>query len=410
MAKKTHTIKPRKARKAKPVHAAVRQRDFYAGIDFAENWHDFAVVDRHGNCVDGYQVANTRDGIDDLIETLKKYGTASLPVPVAIEGNADSIVHELHRAEFPVILIPPYSVKEARGAFDSNLGKTDEIDAELLANMVRLNQQRWMPRQPDSENTQAMRLAARTQREESYRSLKLGQQMRSLMRMSHVVMLEEIGKDLVDYKTVNLLRAVPTPTLARSLSVDDWDRVLRAAGPYQKRRAKAQRLYEASQAPALLVPPALEAAHGDRLLLLVDHLDTSLRALKKADEAVLEHWAKYPFGHLFEGALNFTPRIGARIFSEIGDDPSSFTKPRKLLAYSGFAPVPHSSGKRIGFKIRKAYNRFLHQAVRDWVAGGFNPQAENEGMQAHFFYRRNVLGDTGPQAYRNTGARYVKAI
>jgi hypothetical protein len=31
-------------------------------------------------------------------------------------------------------------------------------------------------------------------------------------------------------------------------------------------------------------------------------------------------------------------------------------------------------------------------------------------MTAHFEYRRAVLGDNGPQAYRNTGARMVKAI
>jgi hypothetical protein len=44
------------------------------------------------------------------------------------------------------------------------------------------------------------------------------------------------------------------------------------------------------------------------------------------------------------------------------------------------------------------------------VSGGFNNQATNEGMTAHFYYRRTVLGDTGPQAYRNTGARIVKSI
>ena len=201
-----------------------------------------------------------------LVAKLKSNQTGQMPIPVAIEGNADLIVRELHAAGFPLVLIPPYSVNQARGAYDPNHSKTDELDAVLLANMLRLNQHKWIPRTPIGENTQAMRLAARAQRDEGYRGLKIAQQMRSLMRVGHSAILPEFVKNLTDYKTVNVLRDVPNPTVAPSLAVDDWVRILRKAGPYQKVHDKAVRLYEASQAPGLLLPPAVEAAYGERLL------------------------------------------------------------------------------------------------------------------------------------------------
>ena len=69
-----------------------------------------------------------------------------------------------------------------------------------------------------------------------------------------------------------------------------------------------------------------------------------------------------------------------------------------------------SSGKRMGTTYRKAYNRFLHQGVWDWLQAAHNPQATNTGLTAHFMFRRILHGDTGAQAYRNTGGRNIKAV
>jgi hypothetical protein len=48
--------------------------------------------------------------------------------------------------------------------------------------------------------------------------------------------------------------------------------------------------------------------------------------------------------------------------------------------------------------------------VLDWLSAAHNPQAINNGLTAHYEFRRVVRGDTGAQAYRNTGSRVMKAI
>ncbi len=80
--------------------------DVYCGIDWAEDHHDIAVVDRDGKLLARRRISDDAGGLATLLALLAEHGdTAGDPVPVAIETPRGLLVACLRatgRAVYPV--------------------------------------------------------------------------------------------------------------------------------------------------------------------------------------------------------------------------------------------------------------------------------------------------------------------
>ena len=140
--------------------------DVFCGIDWAEDHHDVALVDRDGSCWPGAGSATTRPGWQRCWTCSPSTATAADdPVPVAIETPRGLLVACLRATGRPVYPVNPMAVARYRDRHSVAGRKSDHGDALVLANVLRTDMHVHRPLPADSELAQAIAVLARAQQD-----------------------------------------------------------------------------------------------------------------------------------------------------------------------------------------------------------------------------------------------------
>jgi len=125
---------------------------WWAGIDWSEHGHDVAVIDADGTVVVQTQIAETFEGVGEMLRLLSRLSRSysRRRVPVAIETSRGLLVAALRAAGQEVVAIDPTVVARYRGRLTpASRKKSDRSDAVLLAHILRtdrrLHRPLWRP-------------------------------------------------------------------------------------------------------------------------------------------------------------------------------------------------------------------------------------------------------------------------
>lgn len=116
---------------------------FWAGIDWSEKLNDVAVVDAAGQVVVRARIAETPDGLKELLRLLselsRSHRHSRRQVPIAIETGSSLLVEGLRSARQPVHVIHPAMAARYRARLSPAKIKSDKGDAAMLANILRID-------------------------------------------------------------------------------------------------------------------------------------------------------------------------------------------------------------------------------------------------------------------------------
>jgi transposase len=134
---------------------------FYTGIDWAAETHAVCVMDAAGKVVARFTIAHSAEGLDKLIRKLAGLGDPA-DMPVAIERPSGALVDALLEAGHPVVPVSPNAIKTWREGEVLSGAKSDDGDAEVICEYLRLRQHRLRVAAPYSDDTRALRTVVRT--------------------------------------------------------------------------------------------------------------------------------------------------------------------------------------------------------------------------------------------------------
>jgi transposase len=136
----------------------------FCGIDWAEDHYDIAIVDDAGIVLARRRMEDDSLGYQLLLELLAEHGDdQNDPIPVAIETPRGLLVACLRRTGRQIYAINPLAVARYRERHSVARAKSDRVDAELLANILRIDRKAHRPLPADSELAQAVAVLARAQ-------------------------------------------------------------------------------------------------------------------------------------------------------------------------------------------------------------------------------------------------------
>src|SRR6266496_5642994 len=194
----------------------------FCGIDWAEDHYDLALVDQAGVVLTERRINDDSIGYQLLLALLAEHGDDQVePIPVAIETPRGLVVACLRRTRRQVYAINPLSVARYRERHSVARTKSDRVDAQLLANILRTDRAAHRPLPADSELAQAVAVLARAQQDAVWNRQQLANQLRSLLREFFPAALaafhrKHVGLTAPEARAV--LAAAPTPTQAASLT------------------------------------------------------------------------------------------------------------------------------------------------------------------------------------------------
>jgi transposase len=383
--------------------------DVYCGIDWAEDHHDIALVNRDGTLLARRRISDDAAGLAMLLALLAEHGdTPGDPVPVAIETPRGLLVACLRATGRPVYPVNPMSVARYRDRHSVAGRKSDHGDSVVLANVLRTDMHVHRPLPADTELAQAIAVLARAQQDAVWDRTTAHNKLRSHLREYYPGFLAAFpGRGgILRPEARAVLAAAPTPAGAAKQTLTQLRALLRKAGRSRGIDAEAVRLREAFRAPQMRQLPLVEQAMGRQTLALLRQLDAACAAADDLEDAAVESFNLHPDAGIITSFPGLGALTGARVLAEIGDDRSRFQDAKGLKAYAGAAPITRASGKTRSVTHRKIKNNRLNAAGYLWA---FSALTASPGARAHYD-RRKDTGDRHAAAQRNLFGRLLGCL
>jgi hypothetical protein len=383
--------------------------DVFCGIDWAEDHHDIALVNRDGGLLARARIGDDAAGLTRLLDLLAEHGdSAEDPVPVAIETPRGLLVACL-RATRRVYPVNPMAVARYRDRHSVAGRKSDHGDAVVLANILRTDLHAHRPLPADSELAQAIAVLARAQQDAVWGRITAHNKLRSHLREYYPGFLAAFAAakgGITRPEARAILAAAPTPADAAKLTLAQLRALLRKAGRSRGIDAEAARLRDALRKGQMRQLPLAGQAMGRQALALLRQLDAACHSADDLEQAATESFNLHPDAGIITSFPGIGPLTGARVLAETGDDRSRFTDAKGLKAYAGAAPVTRASGKTRSVTRRHIKNNRLAQAGYIWA---FSALTASPGARAHYDRRRGN-GDRHAAAQRNLFGRLLGCL
>ena len=384
--------------------------DVFCGIDWAEDHHDIALVNRDGKLLARRRISDDAAGLAALLGLLAEHGDRPEdPVPVAIETPRGLLTACLRATGRPVYPVNPLSVARYRERHSVAGRKSDHGDAYVLANILRTDQEMHRPLPADSELAQAIAVLARAQQDAVWDRTTAHNKLRSHLREYYPGFLAAFAsacRGILRPDARIILAAAPTPADAAMLTLAQLRALLRKAGRARGIDAEAARLRGIFRQPQMRQLPLVEQAMGRQALALLCQLDAACAAADDLEQAAVESFNQHPDAGLITSFPGLGALTGARVLGEIGDDRSRFADAKGLKAYAGAAPVTKASGKTRTVQHRRVKNQRLAAAGYSWA---FSALTASPGARAHYD-RRRTAGDRHAAAQRNLFNRLLGCL
>ena len=385
--------------------------DVFCGIDWAEDHHDIALVDRAAGCWPTSGSATTRPAWPGCWSCSPSTATApDDPVPVAIETPRGLLVACLRATGPQVYPVNPMAVARYRDRHSVAGRKSDKGDAAVLANVLRTDLHAHRPLPADSELAQAVAVLARAQQDAVWDRDARAQQAplppaRVLPRLPRRLRRSARG-GIIRPEARAILAAAPTPADAAKLTLAQLRALLKKAGRSRGIDAEAARLRDAFRQEQMRQLPLVEQAMGRQALALLRQLDAACTSADDLEQAAVESFNQHPDAGIITSFPGIGALTGARVLAEIGDDRSRFQDARGLKAYAGAAPVTRAQRQDQSVTRRKVKNNRLAAAGYTWA---FAALTASPGARAHYDRRRDA-GDRHAAAQRNLFNRLLGCL
>jgi transposase len=383
--------------------------DVYCGIDWAEDHHDIALVDRDGKLLARCRISDDAAGLAQLLDLLAGHGdTPEDPVPVAIETPRGLLVACLRATGRPVYPVNPMAVARYRDRHSVSGKKSDHGDSVVLAGVLRTDIGMHRPLPADTELAQAIAVLARAQQDAVWDRTQAHNRLRSHLREYFPGFLAAFPArgGIMRPEARAIAAAAPTPADAAKLTLTQLRVLLKKAGRSRGIDAEAARLREAFRAGQMRQLPLVEQAMGRQTLALLGQLDAACAAAADLEHAVTQSFNQHPDAGIITSFPGLGILTGARVLAETGDDRSRFQDAKGLKAYAGAAPITRASGKTRSVTHRRIKNNRLNAAGYIWA---FAALTASPGARAHYD-RRKDAGDRHAAAQRNLFARLLGCL
>jgi transposase len=372
------------------------------GIDWAEAHHDVCIEDDEGNVLATARVPEGIVGVERIHEIVGAHAQDPSQVAIGIELDRGLLVGALVAAGYDVHAVNPLAVSRYRDRLSPGRAKSDQGDAQVLAEVMRNDRHLHRALAGDSELGEAIKVLARAHQNLVWTRQRTRNQLRSVLREFYPGALQALG-DLGSTDAIAVLGVAPTPATGRALTKPRLRRALQKAGRTRRLDERTAQIQEVLRAPQLRAPEVLEAAFGHQVGALVGVLAELDRQIEHLRGELASSFEAHPDAEIITSLPGLSFVLGARVLAEFGDDPTRYVDAKARRSYAGTAPITRASGTRKVVLARVARNRRLADACYGWA---FSSLQGSPGART-FYDRQRAAGKTHHQALRALGNRWV---
>jgi transposase len=373
------------------------------GIDSSDAYHDVCALGPGSEPELRLRIKNTVADFQRLLDECARRWPG-VTCRFALENPRNLLGRFLLLAGKPLFALNPLAVASMRKGLAHSGAKSDELDAHVLASMLRSRTERRL--QPLRLNSPEGTLVAGLveQRQELVvEKTRLQNQLTATLK-SFYPRLRELFADLDAPTTLAALKQFPSPTALSQATEKEWQTFF--AGRRYPQPKRIPDLYQRAQAPQVPVG-AVEEALGERQVRrLVRLLEVVLDELRQVEQATADAFAVHPDADFFRSLPGAGDVLAPSLLALMGDNRDRWRDWQQVAMYGGSAPVTESSGKYRVVKMRFHCNRDARNVLHLY--------AQSSRLQCawaqEFYEKQRQAGKSHSGALRNLSNKWLRIL
>ena len=380
-------------------------RQLYVGIDTSKNKHDVCVKDEKGRVLLGHlRIRNTHTDMKRLYEKLDRLKRSNNGCTIVFGMEATGIYylplyHALTTDGYAVKLFNPIQSHGYR-KLEIRKTKTDEIDAAIIADMLRYSEAPMLEEIDLELYTlrELCRVRHRIVRKIADCKRQLGRDVDMLWPGYNRHFSYMYGKT-----SCAILKRYSVPARLIKQPFEDFCVFLTETSNAQFKRNKAEEIYECAK--DTLTIPELEPIGRIEIRMLIaqlELLDEQKERMEKRTQKIMQRR-----NSKITSIPGINEILGAVILGEIGDI-RRFSSSRKLIAYAGLDPSISQSGKMegTGGRISKRGSPLLRHAL--YLAANVARQCDNSFKE--YYEKKIARGKHFQAAVTATAGKMLRVV
>ncbi len=355
----------------------------FVGDDWAEDHHDVCLQDAAGRVLAARRLPGGVAGITRLHELVAGHQDGDDPsqVVVAIETDRGPWVRALVAAGYRVYAVNPKQAARHREVVAVSGKKDDAFDAAALADMGRTRRHQLREVAADSDEAEAVKVAARAHQKLVRERTRQALRMRSALREYFPAALDAYAPlTLTGPDTLELLAKAPGPAAAARLTIAQISAALKRARRHDV-AGKARQIRAALREQHLGQPEIVTEAYAAGVRASAAVI-TVLNEQVKVMEAMVESlFRRHPDAGIYLSQPGIGVITGARMPGEFGDAPGRYADARARRNYAATSPLTIASGKKKTVHARFIHNDHLVNAMHDQA---FAAISASPGARAYY--------------------------
>jgi hypothetical protein len=355
----------------------------FVGDDWAEDHHDVCLQDEQGQVLAARRLPEGVAGVARLHELIAGHldGDDPAQVLLAIETDRGPWVRALVAAGYRVFAVNPKQAARHRETVAVSGKKDDTFDAAALADMARTRRRQLREVAADSDEAEAVKVAARAHQKLVWERARHALRMRSALREYFPAALAAYGPlTLTGPDTLELLAKAPDPASAARLTIPEITAALKRARR-QGAVGKAERIQAALREPQLGQSEVVTEAYAASVTTAAAVIAVLNEQIKKMEAVVESLFRGHPDAGIYLSQPGIGVITGARMLGEFGDAPGRYADARARRNYAGTSPLTIASGKRETVHARYIHNDYLASALHNQA---FAAISASSGARAYY--------------------------
>jgi Transposase/Transposase IS116/IS110/IS902 family len=373
------------------------------GIDSSDDHHDLCLLGPADAPEVRLRLKNTLADFQRLFDELERR-FPGVACHFAIENPRNLLGRFLLLSGKPVFALNPLAVAHTRKGLAHSGAKSDELDAHVLASLLRTRgERRLKPLALNSpEGTLVAGLVAQRQ-ELVGEKTRFQNQLTAALKGFYPRFLE-LFADLEAPIARAALKAFPSPTALAQATPAQWEALF--GGARYPRPTQIASLWERAQAPQVPVEAVQEQLEQRQVLRLVRLLDVVIDELRQVEKALAEAFAAHPDADFFRSLPGAAEVLAPSLLALLGDDRKRWQDWRQIATYIGTAPITESSGKFRVVKMRFHCNRQARTVLHLYAQASRRKCAWAE----EFYQKQRQAGRTHSGALRSLANKWLRIL
>lgn len=363
----------------------------YIGVDLSDKFFDSCITNSSGDVLNRNRFDFDHDGFCSFIKLISEYLSKVSDCVIGLENPRSSLVDFLIQRGYNVLFTNPNAIFSYRKSRANSNSKSDEADAQLIADYVRENHKRLKSIQMSDEAIRELSLLLEDRDKLVKQKVLFSNQLTSTLKEFFPQVLKAFGR--IDNKsTIQFLKRIDTFDQLKALSAKQREQLLIDCGI--NREKSKEKFYGAMKKSVYHTPPSVVKTKVRLKNVLVDHLDLLIGQIQEYESQIRNLMDDSDHGDIFRSLPGADYILGAKILVIFSTrDFSDASEAQQLF---GTAPYTSMSGQSriVGFRIgankfgRNTFQQLARCSIRasNWAKKQY-AKKRNEGKGSQHAFR-----------------------